>query len=382
MIPKRFTMDGSPALEQHLESVCEQVRDAVLNLIPAWKLDGILLGGGYGRGEGGVLRTPEGDRPYNDLEFYVFARGMAILAERKYRGPLHALGERLTPAAGIEVEFKVLTLDKISRSKPSMFYYDLAMGHRLLYGDEDLIGLSLSSHRRSASHIPLEEATRLLMNRCSGLLFSQERLKRAEFGPQEADYVGRNLAKLQLALGDVVLTAHGKYHWSCRERHQRLLAIPPSHDLPFMADVQTHHAAGVEFKLHPVRTTSTREELAKRHGDLSGIAFQVWRWLENRRLGTQFKDTSDYARSSVNKCPEQPAWRNRLIQLRDRNIAGVLSGRYPRQNLLHALCLMLWDSHALSDGPLDGQLQSELRTSAVTFKDLVAAYERLWHRYH
>ncbi len=382
MIPKRFTVDGSPPLERHLESVCEQVRDAVLNLIPSWKLDGILLGGGYGRGEGGVLRARDGDQPYNDLEFYVFARGMALLAERKYRGPLHALGEKLTPVAGIEVEFKVLTLEKVRRSKPSMFYYDLAVGHRVLFGDEDHIGMGLASHRRSASQIPLHEATRLLMNRCSGLLFSLERLERAEFGPDESDYVGRNLAKLQLALGDVVLTAYGKYHWSCLERHQRLLKISPSDDLPFLAKVQTHHSAGVEFKLHPVRTTSGREELKSRHQGLSRIAFQVWLWLENRRLGTQFKDTSDYARSIVNKCPEQPAWRNCLIQLRSRNIAGVLSGRYPRQNLLHALCLMLWDPWILAEGPLDGQLQRELRTSAVTLKDLVAAYERLWHRYH
>lgn len=382
MISKRFTVDGSPALEQHLETVCDQVRDAVLNLIPSWKLDGILLGGGYGRGEGGVLRTTEGDRPYNDLEFYVFVRGMALLAERKYRGPLHELGEKLTPIAGIEVEFKVLTLEKVRRSRPSMFYYDLAVGHRVLFGDENHIGMGLASHRRSASQIPLHEATRLLMNRCSGLLFSLERLERADFGPQEADYVGRNLAKLQLALGDVVLTAHGKYHWSCLERHQRLLKISPRDDLPFLAKVQTHHSAGVEFKLHPVRTTSGREELKSHHQGLSGIAMQVWLWLENRRLGTQFKHTSDYARSKVDKCPEQPAWRNRLVQSRDRNVAGVLSGRYPRQSLLHALSLMLWDDHILSEGPLDGQLQHELRTSAVTLKDLVAAYERLWHRYH
>lgn len=306
MTSKRFTVDGSPALERHLETVCDQVLDAVLNLIPSWKLDGILLGGGYGRGEGGVLRTNEGDRPYNDLEFYVFVRGMALVAERKYRGPLHVVGEKLTPIAGIEVEFKVLTLEKVRRSEPSMFYYDLSVGHRLLFGDEDRVGLALASHRRSASQIPLHEATRLLMNRCSGLLFSQERLERSEFGPDECDYVGRNLAKAQLALGDVVLTAYGKYHWSCLERHKRLLKISSNDDLPFLADVQTHHAAGVEFKLHPVRTTSDREELKSRHQNLSGIAFQVWRWLENRRLGTQFKDTSDYARSRINKCPEQP----------------------------------------------------------------------------
>ncbi|PYL00604.1 MAG: hypothetical protein DME19_04505, partial [Verrucomicrobia bacterium] len=76
-----------------------------------------------------------------------------------------------------------------------------------------------------AERIPLCEATRLLMNRCSGLLFARERLECAEFSPVDADFVERNLAKAQLAFGDAVLTAFGRYHWSCLERHKRLKSL-------------------------------------------------------------------------------------------------------------------------------------------------------------
>jgi hypothetical protein len=69
---KRFTIDGSPELERHLESLCELVRIEVLKAIPPRKLQALVLGGGYGRGEGGVLQTDNGDQPYNDLEFYMF----------------------------------------------------------------------------------------------------------------------------------------------------------------------------------------------------------------------------------------------------------------------------------------------------------------------
>ena len=382
MKSSRFTVDGGPDLERRLAQLCLDVRNAVLELIPPWKLDGILLGGGYGRGEGGVLQTPEGERPYNDLEFYVFLRGNALMSERKFRGPLHQIGARLSPAAGLEVEFKVMTAAKLLTSLPSMFYYDLAAGHRLIFGDADVLDIPLARHRRDAHRIPLDEATRLLMNRCSGLLFSLERLERPEFGPEEADFVGRNLAKLELALGDVILTSRGEYHWSCRERHKRLLAIAPTPEMPFLEKVQHHHRAGVDFKLHPHRTTASRDELKARHQQLSGIAECVWLWLENRRLGTSFSNSSDYARSRLNKCPEQPTLRNRLVNLRDRCWSGVFSGRYPRERLFHSLCLLLWDDHVLAEGPLDGQLQRELRTREVQLSGLVAAYERLWHRYH
>ena len=220
MNPARFTLDGSAALESHLQNICEQVLAGVRRLIPADRLEGLLLGGGYGRGEGGVLRTPAGDLPYNDLEFYVFVRGQAVLAERQFRQPLHELGESLSPAAGLEVEFKVLTLDKLRNSPPSMFYYDLVMGHHWFAGDDTL--LAGCEPHRDAAQIPLHEATRLLMNRCSGLLFAKARLAKPDFTADDADFVGRNLAKAQLAFGDVLLTAHGQYHWSCQERHRRL----------------------------------------------------------------------------------------------------------------------------------------------------------------
>ncbi len=378
----RFTLDGSAALESHLAQVCDEVRDGVAALIPASRLDGLLLGGGYGRGEGGVWRGPEGDRPYNDLEFYVFVRGSAVLGERQWREPLHHLGERLSPGAGLEVEFKVLTLSKLRGSAPTMFYYDLVMGHRHIAGSETL--LAGCEHHRAAKRIPLAEATRLLMNRCSGLLFSAERLRRPGFGAEEADFVGRNLAKAQLALGDVWLTLNGLYHWSCRERHERLLRSDLD-GLSWAERLRAHHAAGVAFKLHPVRSTETREELAARHAELSELGRQLWLWLEARRLQRDFASARDYGLSSADKCPETSPWRNRLVTWRAFGAAEALGGRgarYPRARLLHALSLLLWEPDPLHDLEIRGRLASELRADATDFAGWVAAYARLWSRFN
>ena len=213
---ERFTIDGSIELEDHLVRICEKVLHGVLRVAPAERLEALFLGGGYGRGEGGVLETAAGHKPYNDLEFYVCLRGPDRFNERRYQAPLHDLGEKLSPFAGVDVEFKILSLHKLRHSPPSMFYYDLVVRHHRLWGIES--SLAGCDHHRSSERIPLAEATRLLMNRCSGLLFAREQLRRERFTPEEADFVGRNHAKAQLALGDVILTAQGQYHWSCRER--------------------------------------------------------------------------------------------------------------------------------------------------------------------
>jgi hypothetical protein len=375
----RFTLDGSTDLEAHLQKTCDQVLAGVRALIPATKLAGLLLGGGYGRGEGGVLRSPAGDLPYNDLEFYVFVRGNAVLAERQFRHPLHELGEQLTPAAGLEVEFKVLTLDKLRNSAPSMFYYDLVMGHYWQLGDDGLLA-GCESHRDAAG-IPLHEATRLLMNRCTGLLFSLARLSGDRFTTEDADFVGRNLAKAQLAFGDVLLTANGRYHWSCRERHQRL-ENDAGLQFPWVSALKTHHAAGVEFKLHPTRSTETRATLAARYQELSALGEKLWLWLESKRLGQNFASARAYSLSPLNKCSETSALRNRLVNLRAFGAPGLACGRYPRERLLQALPLLLWEKNALKDAALRSTIQSNLRTPAADLAGLVAAYTTIWGRFN
>ena len=351
----RFTPYGSPALERHLADVCDRVREGISEIIPSDRLEGIALAGGYGRGEGGVLRTDEGDQPYNDLEFFVFVHGNTILNDRRYKARLHDLGERLTPAAGIEVEFKIISSAALRRSKSSMFYYDLVMGHRWLIGDDSL--LDETEHHRDAALIPLHEVTRLLFNRCSGLLFAKARLQQSNFNADDADFVARNIAKAQLALGDAVLATEGRYHWSCVERHRRLVVDEA---------VRLHHAKGVAFKLYPQRSVMSRDALTEIHAEVSLLAKYLFLRIESQRLAHHFPSAVAYASSKINKCPEQSALKNILQRMRTPRVElGIHQRieRHPRESLLHALAVMLWT---------DSSVQHEH----------MHAYETLWHRFN
>jgi hypothetical protein len=144
------------------------------------------------------------------------------------------------------------------------------VGHRWLWGDQRL--LDDWEHHRDATQIPLAEARRLMVNRCTGLLLARD--------SRDPDFVSRNIAKAQLALGDVVLTVAGEYHVSCRERHRRLQRLRMAE--PWLPAVLENHAAGVEFKLHPCRL----DNLARRHAEISALAREVWRWLQQQRAGS------------------------------------------------------------------------------------------------
>jgi hypothetical protein len=223
------------------------------------------------------------------------------------------------------------------------------------------------------------------MNRCSGLLFAKERLQRGDLGAEDADFVRRNLAKAQLAFGDALLTARRQYHWSCRQRHERLERFLPAEDLPSLPEVLRHHAVGVNFKLHPWRANATPVALQTLHQDLTALGLQLWLWLESRRLDHTFTSPRHYALSPVNKCPETDSWRNCLVNLETAGPRVLFSPRAalnPRMRLLHALSLLLFEPESMRDPPLLNRLQSELATDATTFRGLTTAYKSLWRQFN
>lgn len=377
----RFTLDGSDTLEIHLAEICKNVLVGIQELLPPNTLEALVLGGGYGRGQGGVLKTPFGDAPYNDLEFYVFTRGNRILNERKHGPKLNSLGERLSSAAGLHIEFKIDSLAHVRRSPVTMFSYDLVSGHRIIFGDENVF--NGCEHHRHPENIPLSEATRLLFNRCTGLLLAKELLREPALSLDKADFVARNLAKAQLALGDAVLAASGQYHWSCLERRERLSKLAAKDEAPWMSEVKKHHAAGVEFKLHPEQVDRPITSFQAEHEAISRLAQQIWLWLENRHLHKDFLSIRDYAFSGTSKCPGSPAWRNALLNARTFGTASLFDGsslRYPRERLFNSLPLLLWDE-PMNDLQIKRHLQKQLRTTASDWQGFVAAYKAVWPKF-
>jgi hypothetical protein len=373
----RYTVDGNDALEEHLHHSSELVKEGVVAIFPPNSIEGLLLGGGYGRGEGGVLQTPQGQRPYNDLEFYFFVHGNRHLFEHRYRDALHRLSHELAREAGIEVELKVLTLDELRRAPISMFFYDMMAGHKWLIGrDEFFHGCE---HHRAGHLLPLSEATRLLMNRCSGLLFAHEQLMAMPFKGDNADFIRRNISKAQLAMGDAVLSTFGRYHWSCRERHERLKKFTVS--LPWRAELIEHHRRGVEFKLHPFRSEESRELLARDLNTITSFACDVWLWTESHRLHHSFISPRHYATNSLHKWPNKNPTRNLLLNSKVFARPVVHKAlRHPRERILESLALLLWEAVALSDSSLRDLLQKNLRAPLRDRAAAVCRYRQLWSR--
>jgi hypothetical protein len=236
------------------------------------------------------------------------------------------------------------------------------------------------------------------MNRCSGLLFARELLGHPTSNSDSgnplvttldagdscnsslhADFVRRNIRKAELALGDAVLTAFGRYHWSCLERHNRLEKLCPS--MPWGRELLEAHSSGVEFKLQPFCSDESLQQLAVDLDAAIRFAAGIWLWLESQRLQHSFLSVRHYAASQASKWPESNPMRNALLNLKlFRRPVLHHAFRHPRQRILESLALLLWDPLALSDSSLRSLLRLNLRRPVTDRSSAAARYRQLWSR--
>ncbi|MBP5182086.1 MAG: hypothetical protein J6331_03545 [Lentisphaeria bacterium] len=194
------------------------------------KLAGVVLGGGYGRGEGGVLHTPEGSCLYNDLDFFVFTRGAGKRDAEKIGCELKKLSLPLEKELGIAVDFgPAKELSDLKKVQSTLMYQELLRGWKPVWGE-----VRLEEHIKllDADKLPCSEAIRLLLNRGMGLLLAGEKLPEKE---KEADFIVRNMNKAILGGGDALLILSGNYCWKgpervvCYEKLVREKGLPARH---------------------------------------------------------------------------------------------------------------------------------------------------------
>ena len=362
-MPESERVPLPPSMEEQLQAHFERTRQHFAHLGDQAP-EAIVLGGGYGRGEGGIATGSEGAPAFfNDLDYFIFTAGPDDPALLR---ALREWEQQESSRLGIDVEGKYLRRSALSQTAGSMMFYDLVAAHTIVAGPEDFF----EPYRALANPASIEavEATRLLWNRGSGLLFARADL--AEGG--DLAVVHRNQAKAKLALGDALLARRGKYCAYARDR-QAVLCAEADIDPRIVA----LHQAGVHFKLSPTPTPPV-ETLMATQAELTALWLACFLEVESARLSGQFATPSAYARHPGRLFPGNSRCRNLLLSLRDQlRRGGTLRPRsdYPRGALQRALVLLL---EAEPDYPRVSRIFGQPVTS---LPDAVKHYTKWWQAY-
>ena len=244
----RHVAGEMPALDRLVDDACAEIgREIDALCIP--RLAGVVLGGGYGRGEGGAreCKVEEGRgsaecRLSNDLDFFAITEDGAPEVETvaAIGSALKPISEKWTAKLGVDVDFTVKTPWRIRHDQERLMIQELLRGYYDVTGkrgEELFSGIA----KIDAANLPWMEAARLMMNRGMGLLFAMTESKKSWSSELElesgnlhhssnsnsklqlrTDFVVRNINKCILGAGDARLIARHAYTWRAEDRAKAL----------------------------------------------------------------------------------------------------------------------------------------------------------------
>jgi hypothetical protein len=240
----QYTRIGDSDLERRLSAWLREIAADLETLDPASRPLAVYLGGGYGRGDGGVAVKAEGSSLYNDLDFFVF--GKNFLHCRRVNRALQSLHRKWSEILNVEVDFSLAKSERrLSSLFPTLMFQELLQGHEQIYGDRDVLaGLP----RLPPTELPAIEGFRLLLNRGAGILFAAEQiLAPSGMDCQQRDFAVRNLHKAVLGCGDALLLTQGRYRWKSDERLEELRTL----QLPFIRELSKAYNQALDFRALP-----------------------------------------------------------------------------------------------------------------------------------
>jgi len=273
----RHVAGDAPEMDRLVEDSIRAI-GAEIDAVRVPKLLGVVLGGGYGRGEGGVATMPGGSqRLSNDLDFYLVVEDGSSAAEMESASrALEPIARRWSERLGIDVDFcPPKTPWRIRHDQERLMIQELLHGYFDVAGEKGEVLFS-GVERRQPSEFPWTEAVRLLVNRGAGLI-----LARTSDDPQ---FVVRNVNKCVLGAGDALLIARGGYRWRAEER-AKALGLPLNADaVAWKFRPRAEGVCGLE-EAREIWLSATREvmEIGRRAGSAGRSLYQAARWIVRRR---------------------------------------------------------------------------------------------------
>lgn len=215
----RHVAGESPELDRLVDDACAEIgREIEALRVP--RLAGVVLGGGYGRGEGGAR---EGGALSNDLDFFAVTEEGASEAESvaSIGAAIEPVAKKWTARLGVDVDFAVKTPWRLRHDEERIMVQELVRGYCDVAGEKGE-RLFAGIRRLDAAELPWMEAARLLMNRGMGLLLAKLKVESLKFkvdAPRaDAGFIARNVNKCILGAGDAFLVSRGLYRWRAEER--------------------------------------------------------------------------------------------------------------------------------------------------------------------
>ena len=209
---QKYTVYGNDDFDTKIDSDMKLVKDTMLSKLPKKDIAAIILGGGYGRGEGGVVLNGETMSLYNDYDMFMVTEDISKNKMSEYQKIIFEASEELQKIIGVDVDFGPLkNKSELSCMPFTLMYYELKKGHKVIFGDENILQ---NLPENDINDIPHEETLNYMLNRGVGLFLAGQKIKKKDNSDNDLEFIERNIYKALMACGDIFLILNKKYSYS------------------------------------------------------------------------------------------------------------------------------------------------------------------------
>ena len=379
MSPK-YTVYGNDDFDRKIESDLQNIRNTILTLFPEKDISAIILGGGYGRGEGGVVVKNGKMCLYNDYDMFMITNNISYKKKKEYQEKIFKASEELTEKIGIDVDFGPLKNKNELKKMPfTLMYYELKKGHKVIYGNKNSLRY-LPDY--DINKIPKDEMLNYMLNRGVGLFLAYQKITKTKNSETDLEFVERNIYKALMACGDIFLLFEEKYNYLYTARMQSM-KILKNNEIIQDRNFLKYYEDSINYKLHPVNKFDhldvKLEYTLKVFEKFYLYAFSEY-WQRNIPSFDVYYPM--LSQEAVPKCRNiKNLLKNNLLNIKEvgcKNFSFKFSMNYPRYRLFFALPYFLFNCE-IKDVILRKVLGIDRNLSK---RDKIKRFLLLWNRFN
>lgn len=213
---QQLTYYNNKETETFLNDVMLEASLVFKDLFSKKQTEALILIGGYGRGEGGIVLENGSYRPHNNLDLLYIYNGninteIVELANIKL--------QEIAKKNSIGIDMSAINKQKLMRLDGQVVAYDMRYGHRTFLGDSNF----LKEHKAfSLYNIDPADIRQLLVNRGTLLLINRVLLNKPTLTKDEKKLIIKHAIKAIIGYGDALLYFNDSYHWSYAQKQTNM----------------------------------------------------------------------------------------------------------------------------------------------------------------
>ncbi|MEM7247413.1 MAG: hypothetical protein AAF533_18885 [Acidobacteriota bacterium] len=283
---RRFTLRGGPELEDRLHDAEATLAARLGEALDPDEHDGVLMIGGYGRGEGGVERRDGQEHPHNNLDLLVLVEEPPGRTE-EIRQRATAAVQPVVEEIGIGIDVGAIAVSALRRAPCHVMWHDMRLGHRVVLGPAKVLG---DLEHLTADRLLTSDVLTLLVNRGTLILINDLLLAQGEPDEHGRRTVIKHAVKAIIGYGDALLHSLDRYHWSYAEKQRRMAAAT---EIP--EDFRATYDEAAEFRFEPSYERFAGRDLAAWMDELRTQVQPLHLRFESWRLGETLESWEGYA---------------------------------------------------------------------------------------